>query len=54
MNYLNYYENRRADLWNTWIPEDRTSIFQTKKGTEPIWSRPYPLPKLHEEISKKG
>ena len=39
--------------WNTWHLEKYPIEFELKEDAKPICSRPYPVPKVHEKISKK-
>ena len=51
MIYWNYYRNLKSWTLGTWktYPVD----FELKEDENPICSRLYPVPKLHEEIFKK-
>ena len=51
LNLLNKFEGLLYGTLRTWKTD--TIDFEFKKYVEPIFSRPYPLPKSHEEVFKK-
>ena len=46
-------EIRRVVQWNTWHLKKEPLDIKLNEDTKPIWSRPYPVPKVHEEMFKK-